>query len=104
MEIKSIQIREQIFTVEIAISDRDTGMGLSNRKTLNKDSGMLFVLPESQRIPIWMKDMQIGIDILWINEDWQIVHIESNVFPEANDPYNEKYPDVLARYVLEISA
>lgn len=104
MEIKSLQIREQSFTVEIAVSEQDVIIGLSKRKTLNKNSGMLFVLSESQRIPIWMKHMHLAIDILWINEDWQIVHIETHVLPEATAPYNEKYPDVLARYVLEISA
>lgn len=104
MEIKSIQIREQSFSVEIAVSEYETTIGLSKRKVLNKNSGMLFVLSQPQRIPIWMKDMHLAIDIIWINEDWQIVHIEPNVLPETISPYNEKYPDVLARYVLEISA
>ncbi|MEZ4200325.1 MAG: DUF192 domain-containing protein [Candidatus Paceibacterota bacterium] len=51
---------------------------------------------------IWMKDMLFPIDIIWIDNDLTVIHIEENVTPET-------YPAVFrptepARFVLEVNA
>lgn len=76
--------------------------GLSGKHIINDKSGMFFVFEEADTHGFWMKDMSFPIDILWMNEMHEIVHIEENVSPDS-------YPVVLtppvpAKYVLEVNA
>lgn len=87
--------------VEIADTSAERRQGLSGRDRIGAD-GLLFVFPEDGHPGIWMKDMHFPIDILWLNAQGTIVHIEQNVSPET-------YPTVFrspqpARYVLETNA
>lgn len=63
---------------------------------------MLFVFLADETWPIWMKDMSIPLDIIWLNSDKQVVYIAKNVQP---DSYPTKFtPDTPARFVLEVVA
>ncbi|MCX6751552.1 MAG: DUF192 domain-containing protein, partial [Candidatus Nomurabacteria bacterium] len=76
--------------------------GLSGRKSLNEDQGMLFVFYKSEIYPFWMKDMNFAIDIIWIDEDFRVVFIKKNASTQS---YPETFtPNQNARYVLEGSA
>jgi len=97
----TVEINEQIFRVEIAESASERVQGLSRRETLAEDEGLLFIFPEEDLHGIWMKDMFFALDIAWISEDLEIVHIEEMVSP---DTYPEAfYPNVPASYVLELN-
>jgi len=89
-------------TAEVAISDEERQLGLMFREKLNPDQGMLFVFKDEDFHSFWMKNMKISIDILWLDKEKRIVHIESNVPPCKKPPcasYSSKIP---AMYVLEI--
>lgn len=76
--------------------------GLSGRKRLGENEGLLFIFPKNGRQGIWMKDMLFPIDIIWISEDLTVVGIKENATP---DSYPEVfYPEREARYVLEVNA
>ena len=47
--------------------------------------------------------MKMPIDIVWLDRDKKVVHIEENVQPDA-EPYEVYQPPVPARYVLEMAA
>lgn len=52
---------------------------------------------------IWMKDMRIPIDIVWLDKDKKVVYIIQNAQPET--PVKTVYrPPQPARYVLELPA
>ena len=55
--------------------------GLAIRDSLNENEGMLFIFETPQKYSFWMKDMKFPIDIIWINQDGKIVHIEKNLPP-----------------------
>ncbi len=55
--------------------------GLAIRDSLNENEGMLFIFENPQKYSFWMKDMKFPIDIIWINQDGKIVHIEKNLPP-----------------------
>jgi len=91
---------------ELALSPAQWQQGLSGRKKLEENKGMLFVFPESSYQTFWMKDMRFSIDIIWIDENFQIVGIEKNVPPcrtsEDKCPlYSSPLP---VKYVLETKA
>ena len=91
-----------IWNVEVVSSLSDRIKGLSGRESLRKESGMLFIFPESDFHGIWMKDMNFSIDIIWISEELQVVGLYEGVVPES---YPEVFrPEAEALYVLEINA
>ncbi len=85
--------------VEIANSDEERTRGLSGREGIEGVSGLLLVFPENGYHGLWMKDMKFSIDIIWINEELEIVHIEKNVSP---DTYPKVFrPSSPVRFALE---
>ena len=95
-------IGEAPFTLEIAASFEQRVCGLSNRRSLDQDKGLLFVFEESAKHGFWMKDMRFPIDIVWLDQAGSIVFIAKDIAPET---YPEVFtPDQDALYVLEINA
>lgn len=88
--------------VEVVDTDASRAQGLSGHAPLESDQGMLFVFETDGAYPFWMKDMLFPIDILWVDAQGKVVHIEKNVAP---DTYPASFtPDSPARYVLEVPA
>jgi len=97
-----IQIGNTFLRVEIADDDAERMQGLSGRKNLGGNSGLLFVFEREGHYGFWMKDMNFPIDIAWIDVNKKIILIEKDVSPKT-------YPQVfgtstLAKYVLETNA
>jgi len=98
--IKEIKIAGQIVKVDLALTDAEQTQGLSGRKDLAKNEGMLFVFNKPDKYLFWMKDMNFPIDIIWISDDMRVVYIKKDARPEL---YPETYgPNTDAKYVLEV--
>jgi uncharacterized membrane protein (UPF0127 family) len=91
-----------VVTAELAVSDAERQLGLMFRPGINADQAMLFIFDVEDTHSFWMKNMRFPIDILWLDKDRRIVHIEAQVPPCAQDPC-PSYPSAQpARFVLEI--
>lgn len=97
-------IKEKKINLIVAKTPEEKQTGLSKRKDLAKDQGMLFPFEKADYYSFWMKDMQFPIDILFISKD-SIVTIFSNVKPpeENQSPIIYK-PTEPADKVLEVNA
>lgn len=73
------------------------------RETLAPHAGMLFIFDQPGRYGFWMKHTRIPLDMLWLDQNWQVVHIERTVPPCTNDPCPRYRPPADARYVLEVN-
>lgn len=87
---------------ELADTRASRELGLSGRKSMGDDEGLLFAFDKPGRYGFWMKDMQFPLDIIWINENGIVVSIERGLTPES-------YPKTFmnqseASYVLEVNA
>lgn len=96
-EIK-IKIKDKTYSVKIADTDETREEGLQNIKTLPENEGMLFIFEEPQTVSFWMKDTLIPLDIIFINEELQIISVSQGE-PETENPHQEN--DVA--YVLEVN-
>lgn len=99
---RQVVINDQALTATVVQTPTDRQRGLSGAKSLGEGEGMLFVFEGDSKHGIWMKDMRFAIDIIWMDKERKIVHIEKNITPET-------YPTVFyssapARYVLEVPA
>ncbi len=91
-------------TAELAVSPEERERGLMYREKIEPDQGMLFVFEEEDLYSFWMKNTLIPLDIIWLNSNLQIVHIEKNVPPCLRDPCPGYSPRSPALYVLELKA
>ncbi|MBL7045329.1 MAG: DUF192 domain-containing protein [Parcubacteria group bacterium] len=100
--IRGIYIDDIPIWVEVANTIEKRRVGLSGRKKLSEDRGMLFVFDRLDRHGIWMKDMNFPIDILWIDENHEIIDIKK-------DAQIESFPEVFrpsdySKYVVEVNS
>ena len=65
---------------------------------------MLFLFSTPDRYGIWMKNMLIPLDILWLDDHKRIIHIETNVPPCPREPCLIYQSDTAALYVIELAA
>lgn len=95
--------RNHCFDVELAITPKERSIGLMFREKLNSKMGMLFVFEEEGKHSFWMKNTLIPLDIIWINENKEIVFISENTQPceKSSCPIIKSTEN--AKYVLEIN-
>lgn len=97
-----VNIGGQNLVANVANTPLERKQGLSGATFLNNKNGMLFEFEEADYHGIWMKDMTMSIDIIWIDAQDRVVSIKENVSP---DTYPEVFkPDAPAKYVLETVA
>lgn len=100
--LPAVVIRGARIPVEIADDAAERTLGLSKRAALADGTGLFFIFERDDTWAFWMKDMRFSIDMIWIDRDGRIVHIERNVVPES---FPAMYrPPVPARYVLEVNS
>ena len=93
------------FEVEIAKTDEEKSRGLMFRESLGEDKGMLFVYDDEGIYVFWMKNTLMPLDIIWINSDFEVVHVEKNVKPCINFENCEIFqPSINAKFVLELNS
>lgn len=68
-EIQKLKVGQAGLWVEIASTPAKRGQGLSDRKSLCENCGMLFIFDQPGIYPLWMRRMYFDIDILWIREN-----------------------------------
>lgn len=100
--VRTMRLGEGRWHLDVAHTPEQLQCGLSHRIAVPEDAGMFFVFEEDDHHKIWMKDMQIPLDIFWLDEHYTVVDIAENVAPET---YPEAFtPAVPARYVIELNA
>jgi uncharacterized membrane protein (UPF0127 family) len=94
----------RVVQAEVMVSDHDRALGLMFRPSLPADRGLLFVFRRSDFHGIWMKNCRFPIDIVWLDEEREIVHVAENVPPCKADPCPTYEPLRRATYVIELNA
>jgi len=99
----TIKFGDKTYNFQIADTPAKQELGLSGRENLQPREGMLFTYNKpSEGLCFWMKDMRFSLDIIWLDSQKRIVHIEPSLAP-ATYP-NTFCPGTAAQYVVEINA
>ena len=92
------QINDTQLIAEIASTPQQRYMGLSFRRSLDKNSGMLFVYPAEEQLTFTMRNTLIPLSIAFLSKDLVINEIhEMNVGPDQLFPARQR-----AQYALEV--
>ena len=75
----TIKLDDKILEVQIADTEPLRVRGLMFQDELPYNEGMLFVFEGSETRPMWMLNMQFNLDVIWFDENANVVAIEKNV-------------------------
>lgn len=93
-----IEIGDKEYNVEVARTEEEKVKGLQEKESLGEDEGMLFVYDEPQEIAFWMKDTAIPLDIVFMDEDGEVISVKQG------QPYDETLlEEDGVMYVLEVN-
>jgi len=96
----TISINGRTLSVELATIPGARHCGLSNRKELPKDHGMLFVYPTARALTFWMKDTHIPLSIAFLDASGEIISIQDMIPNQTDERYASSRP---AKYALEVN-
>jgi hypothetical protein len=90
-----------LFTVEMAVNQKQRAQGFQNRRSLAPSAGMLFDFGRPQPVAMWMKNTYVSLDMLFIDNDGRIINIGHRTEPLSLRAIQSRAP---ARAVLEVTA
>jgi len=103
-EPNQVCFKNYCFNVELAKTAAEMSRGLMFRKSLDSDKGIVFIFEKEGNYSFWMENTLIPLDIIWINENKEVVFKSENA-----QPCKEGYvclsinPNENAKYVLEVN-
>ena len=95
---RTLTIRDQKLTVEIASTQETRAVGLMNRFSLRPDHGMLFVFEQPQPLAFYMRNTYIPLSIAFVDARGRIVNIEDMQPKDETTHWSRG----LARYAIEM--
>lgn len=90
--------------LEVVRTPARRARGLMFREQVPAGTGMLFVFEAAGRHSFWMLNCKIALDIAWLDEEQEIVHLAENLPPCPAEPCPSYAPDAPARYAVEVAA
>jgi len=93
---------DRVYELELADTLEEQELGLGKRDSLPLDRGMLFAYDTPEKHCFWMKDTHFALDMIWLDAQKRVVHIEQDVSP---DTYPDTFcPSAPAQYIIELNA
>ncbi len=98
-----VRLSSGVFQLRLAADELSREKGLSGVESLTSNDGLLMIFDTDDKWAIWMKDMNIPLDIIWLDSSKKVIYIVKNAEPELS---TDKVftPAEKARYVIELSA
>jgi uncharacterized membrane protein (UPF0127 family) len=92
-----------VFDARIAYTQADREKGLGGVSSIAENQALILAFPRESTWGIWMRDMKVPIDILWLDKDKKVVEIVKKASPEDGEK-TVFVPKKDARYVVELPA
>ncbi len=104
----TIKIDDIALQVQVADTEPRRVRGLMFQDQLPYDQGMIFVFDEVGVYSLWMLNMQFSLDMIWFDQNGNIIHIEKDVPPCKTAletmTCQSFTPDGKALYILEVTS
>ena len=98
----NVTLNGVVLRADISANNEQRTKGLSVKDSLAENEAMLFVFGNEGEHTFWMKNMKFPIDIIWINSNKTVVHIEHSLHPCDSELFCPTYhPGEGSLYVLE---
>ncbi|NLS16091.1 DUF192 domain-containing protein [Rhizobium sp. P40RR-XXII] len=100
LTIASAKGQTHKFTVELALTPAQLEYGLMYRDKMPADHGMLFAFGAPRPVMMWMKNTELSLDMLFLDQNGTITHIQENAVPYSESIINSGGP---VAYVIELN-
>jgi hypothetical protein len=104
----TVKIDDIALQVQVADTEPRRVRGLMFQDQLPYDQGMIFVFDEIGVYSLWMLNMQFSLDMIWFDQNGNIIHIEKDVPPCKTAletmTCQSFTPDGQALYILEVTS
>lgn len=97
-----VRFGKDVFVVEFARTPKERQKGLMGRESLGDREGLLFVFEDDAPRTFWMKNTLLPLDMIFLDREGVVVHLEENAQPCRKDPCQLYTSPVPARFVLEV--
>lgn len=94
------------YTVEVVDTPTSRQKWLMFREELAQNAGMLFIFDTPSNYNFWMKNTKLSLDIIRLDKEYTILHINANTPPCTSNPCPTYWPEQWSQalYVLEINS
>lgn len=99
-----IRLGDETFELDVVDDQQSREKGLMGRESLGENEGMIFDFPKGSRPAIWMRNMVISLDLLFLDEQGTIVQIFQRVPPCEAMPCEVYQAERPLRFVIEVAA
>jgi len=107
LPVETAMLGNVTLSLEIADTPATMEKGLMFHAPLSFNQGMIFVFNPPQQATMWMKNMQFPIDMIWLDNNGNILHMEKNLppctGPDASCPLYDGNSQTTS-YVLEVAS
>ena len=100
LDAQNNQVIKQI-EIEVARDEIEIQQGLMWRRAMEKNRGMLFLMPIEEPQSFWMLNTYIALDIIFVNQEMEIVKIQAERQPQSLQSIPSEHPAI---YVVEVNA
>ena len=94
----NIKLGDKEYKVQEAKTNEEKIKGLMGVTDLPQDEGMIFYWNQPQRVEMWMHNTKIPLDIIFINDDQEVIAVEKGT---PDDDTLLSHPDT--SYVVEVN-
>ncbi|MGY5777076.1 DUF192 domain-containing protein [Rhizobium sp. LEGMi135b] len=88
------------FIVELALTPSQLELGLMYRDKMPADHGMLFDFGTTRPVMMWMKNTELPLDMLFLDQKGVVTHIQENAVPYSEAIISSGGP---VAYVIELN-
>ena len=99
----TLYLGDGVFNAKIANTQSAREKGLGGVAVLGPKQALILEFPSDDKWQIWMKDMKIPIDIIWLDKDKKVIYLVKNASPDTSTDLIYT-PKTAARYVVEVPA
>jgi len=99
-----ICFQDDCLEVEVFNTPYSLSKGFQGRVTLPQSKAGLFVFKEEGVHSLWMKDMLISLDMVWVNKTSHVIHIHHNVTPCKEKPCEKYRPPSPVTHAVELNS
>lgn len=92
----------EISTVQVTVADTPESRqaGLMDVHNLPADKGMIFIFEREQPLSFWMANTPLPLDIIFVNQQYEIVRIHRNARPFSTRSFPSDSP---ATFAVEVN-
>ncbi|MEM1108422.1 MAG: DUF192 domain-containing protein [Planctomycetota bacterium] len=90
--IQKVEIKGEVFDLELALTRQEQFSGLSGRESIAPDGGMLFVFPREAERTFVMRECLVPIDILFLDPRGAVINTHAMQVEPPGTPERELKP------------